>query len=94
MIEARLEHMGIDMVFGKAIAGAVEHTDAGGNITGTTVQLADGSAIETELLVLNIGTRAATGILNPEQVHIERGIVVDERMRTSAEVILSPPVGQ
>ncbi len=57
MIEARLEKMGIDMVFGKAIAGAVEHTDAGGNITGTTVQLADGSAIETELLVLNIGTR-------------------------------------
>ena len=87
MIEARLEKMGIDMVFGKAIAGAVEHTDAGGNITGTTVQLADGSAIETELLVLNIGTRAATGILDPQQIHIERGIVVDERMRTSAEGI-------
>ena len=37
--------------------------------------------------MLNIGTRAATGILDPQQIHIERGIVVDERMRTSAEGI-------
>ena len=32
---------------------------------------------------MNIGTRAATGILNPEEVTIERGIIVNEKMETS-----------
>lgn len=84
MIEARLLEMGIDLAFGQAISGAVEHMDADGNPSGYTVKLADGSEIETELLVLNIGTRAATGILNPEEVKIDRGIVVDTYMQTSA----------
>lgn len=84
MIEARLREMGIDMVFGQAIAGAEEHTDGAGNVTGCTVHIADGRVIETELLVLNVGTRAATGVLDPAQVQIERGIVVNTRMETSA----------
>lgn len=87
MIEERMKEIGIDMAFGQAITAADEHTDEDGNVTGYTVHLGDGSAIETELLILNIGTRAATGILNPEEVQIERGIVVDTEMRTSAEEI-------
>lgn len=84
MIEARLAKMGIGMAFGQAIAGAEEALDENGTPTGYTVRLADGSSMETELLVLNIGTRAAAGILDPAQVKIDRGIVVDERMQTSA----------
>ena len=109
MIEARLEKMGIDMVFGKAIAGAVEHTDAGGNITGTTVQLADGSAIETELLVLNIGTRAATGPAADSHrarhrrrradAHLSRGHLCRRRLLPGQQPAVRPdpdhrPVGQ
>lgn len=84
MIEARLADMGIRMVFGQAIAGAEEHTGPDGQVTGYTVRLADGGTLETDLLVLNIGTRAATSILDPAQVEIDRGIVVDPRMQTSA----------
>lgn len=84
MIEARLREMGIGMAFGQAIAGADGHTGPDGQVTGYTVRLADGSTLETELLVLNVGTRAATGILDPAQVKIDRGIVVDTRMETSA----------
>lgn len=87
MIEKRLLDMGIDLAFGQAISGAEEHLDKNGNVTGYTVSLADGSTLETECLVLNIGTRAATGILNPEEVNISRGIIVDERMQTSCEGI-------
>lgn len=83
MIEERIKKMGIDTAFGQAITSADEHTDAEGNVTGYTVHLGDGSAIDTDLLILNIGTRAATGVLDPLEVQIERGIVVDERMQTS-----------
>ncbi|MCI8652956.1 MAG: FAD-dependent oxidoreductase [Angelakisella sp.] len=83
MIEARLREMGIAMAFGQAIAGAEEHLDSNGKVRGYTVRLADGSTLETELLVLNIGTRAATGFLDPGEITIDRGILVDERMETS-----------
>jgi len=78
MIEDRLRRMGIDLTFGQAIAGAEENNDGT-----TTVKLADGSSIDTELLVLNIGTRAATGLVNPDEVAVERGIVVNDHMETS-----------
>ena len=87
MIEERIKEMGIGISFGQAITGADEHVDKDGNVTGYTVHLGDGSAIETDLLILNIGTRAATGILNPDEIIIERGIVVDEHMQTSEEGI-------
>ena len=83
MIEARLREMGIALAFGQAIAGAEEHLDSNGKVRGYTVRLADGSTLETELLVLNIGTRAATGFLDPGEIAIDRGILVDERMETS-----------
>lgn len=85
MIEERIRKIGIDMAFGQAITSADEHTDDEGNVTGYTVHLGDGSEIGTDLLILNIGTRAATGILSPDEVKIDRGIVVNERMQTSEE---------
>lgn len=89
IIEERIGAMGIDTAFGQAITSAKEHLDADGNVTGYTVYLGDGSTLETEMLILNIGTRAGTGILNPEEIEIDRGIVVDRRMRTSAEGIFA-----
>lgn len=87
MIEKRIRDMGIDTAFGQAITAADEHVDENGEVTGYTVRLGDGSTIETELLVLNIGTRAATSIMDPEEVRIDRGIVVDDRMQTSVSGI-------
>lgn len=81
MIEERLEKLGISMAFGQAISGAEKTPE------GYIVRFASGESLKTELLVLNIGTRAATGLLDPQQVNIERGIVVDRKMQTSAEGI-------
>ena len=78
MIEERIGKMGIRMAFGRALAGA-EKTPEGYRVT-----FADGETLDTDLLVLNIGTRAATGLLDPAQVNIDRGVVVNERMETSA----------
>ncbi|BDF68684.1 NADH oxidase [Oscillospiraceae bacterium] len=78
MIEERIDKMGIQMAFGRALAGA-EKTPEGYRVT-----FADGETLDTDLLVLNIGTRAATGLLDPAQVNIDRGVVVNERMETSA----------
>ncbi len=84
MIEARLRKLGIELAFGQAITGAEETLDENGQVKETTVRLADGRELKTELLVLNIGTRAATGILDPKEVQTDRGILVNERMETSA----------
>ena len=81
--------MGMDTAFGQAITSAEEHLDGQGNVTGYTVHLGDGSCLETEMLILNIGTRACTGILDPDEIAIDRGIVVDERMHTSAPDIFA-----
>ena len=78
MIEERIDKMGIQMAFGRALAGA-EKTPEGYRVT-----FADGETLDTDLLVLNIGTRAATGLLDHAQVNIDRGVVVNERMETSA----------
>ncbi|MEL4860389.1 FAD/NAD(P)-binding oxidoreductase [Pseudoflavonifractor phocaeensis] len=78
MIEERIDKMGIRMAFSRALAGA-EKTPEGYRVT-----FADGETLDTDLLVLNIGTRAATGLLDPAQVNIDRGVVVNERMETSA----------
>ena len=78
MIEERIGKMGIRMAFGRALAGAEK------TLEGYRVTFADGETLDTDLLVLNIGTRAATGLLDPAQVNIDRGVVVNERMETSA----------
>lgn len=83
MIEERVEKAGIELRFGQAITEACEHTDREGNATGYTVCFGDGSRVETELLILNIGTRAAAETLNPGEIQIDRGIVVNRRMETS-----------
>lgn len=89
IIEDRIRAMGMDTAFGQAITSAEEHLDGQGNVTGYTVHLGDGSCLETEMLILNIGTRACTGILDPDEIAIDRGIVVDERMHTSAPDIFA-----
>lgn len=89
VIEERVKAMGIDIAFGQAITSAEEHIDPDGNVKGYTVHLGDGSSIETEMLILNIGTRAAVEILDPNEIAVDRGIVVDERMHTSVPGIFA-----
>lgn len=76
-IEERVREKGMKLAFGKALAGA-EKTAGGYKVI-----FADGETLETEMLILNIGTRAAVSIADPAEIKTERGIVVNEHMETS-----------
>lgn len=83
IIEERLRKMGISFILGKAITEAVEQMDEQKNVVGYKVKFSDETTVETEVLVLNIGTRATVDFLMGEKIDIDRGILVDEHMRTS-----------
>lgn len=76
MIEKRVEQQGIELRFGTT----VDHVDLQ---DGRSVAvMTDGSRIPADLICLCIGTRAATGLVQDE-VEIDRGILVNEKMETS-----------
>jgi NADPH-dependent 2,4-dienoyl-CoA reductase/sulfur reductase-like enzyme len=78
IIEERLEQKGIKLRFGAGIE-KVEETSRGvrGYFRGST------ESEEADLLVMCIGVKANTGLIDRKQVAIDRGILVDEHMRTS-----------
>ena len=76
-IERRVARRGIDLRFGANI----DHMEVreGKNMAVMT----DGAQVPADLVSLCIGTRAATQVVQGE-VEIDRGILIDERMETSA----------
>lgn len=76
-IERRVAKRGIDLRFGATI----DHMEVreGKNMAVMT----DGAQVPADLVSLCIGTRAATQVVQGE-VEIDRGILIDERMETSA----------
>ncbi len=50
---------------------------------GVTVTLADGTVLRDDLFVVACGTRPETGLARTAGLAVERGIVVDDRLRTS-----------
>jgi NADPH-dependent 2,4-dienoyl-CoA reductase/sulfur reductase-like enzyme len=78
IIQERLEQKGVQLRFGAGIE-KVEDTSRGIRAYfkgGTESEVAD-------LLVMCIGVKANTGFINRKQVGIDRGILVDEHMRTN-----------
>ena len=76
-IERRVEQTGVSLAFGCTIE-SVSHE--GENLI---CSMTDGRAVHAQLVVLCIGTRANTGLADPVEILINRGIVVNERMETS-----------
>jgi len=78
IVEERLEQRGIKLRFGAGIE-KVEETSRGvrAYFKGGT------ESEEADLLVICIGVKANTGFIDRKQVAIDRGILVDEHMRTS-----------
>ena len=78
IVEERLEQKGIQLRFGAGIE-KVEETSRGvrAYFKGGT------ESEEADLLVMCIGVKANTGFIDRKQVAIDRGILVDEHMRTS-----------
>ena len=77
-IERRLTERGIDLALGSALT-RVEKAPAG-----YCCFLSNGQEIDCDLIVLCIGTRTNVNFLDPEQVHLNQGILVNENMESSA----------
>ncbi len=77
-LEKKLSAMGLDIITG---AAGAETED------GVKVTLADGRVFEFDLLVCSIGVRPETSLAAACGLKVNRGIVVDEHLRTSDEHI-------
>ncbi len=82
-IEAQLRAKGMELRFGVTAAEAAEQ---GGR---AHIRFSDGSDTVVDAVVTCIGTRTALDCLGPESVRINRGVVVDDHMRTSAEGVFA-----
>jgi assimilatory nitrate reductase electron transfer subunit len=72
--------------------GITAHLDAmaasvAADADGVTLGLADGRELRADLLVVACGVRPETGLAAAAGLSVERGIVVDDRMRTSDRAI-------
>ena len=79
-ITGELERLGIDVHTGVAAQAITENADG----SGAVVALADGSSIETDLVVLSAGVRPDTAVFEAAGVECDRGaIIVDHYGRTN-----------
>ena len=78
-IERRLAEQGVELAFGKGLAGLADRPEGG-----VTVRLSDGSSLSCDLAVLCIGTRPNLGFLEKDALEMGRGgLRVDDHMATS-----------
>lgn len=78
-IEKRISAKGVKLALGSAL-DRCEKTQ-----TGYICKMTDGTEIVADMIVLCIGTRATTDIVDGGEVAVNRGIVVDEKMQTSCD---------
>lgn len=79
-VEEYLTAKGVDLRFNAGAAAVNRRPDGG-----CTAAFTDGSTMDADLIVLCVGTRTNLPFLIPGQLGVNRGIVVDDHMRTSVE---------
>lgn len=84
MVAARCREAGIEILTGRSVSRLVSR----GGYRGTAV-LDDGAELDFDLLVMAVGVRPRTELAREAGLRCERGIVVDERQRTSREDIFA-----
>jgi nitrite reductase (NADH) large subunit len=77
LLRRYLEGLGLEIVLG--VQATVEAAD--GRVTG--VRLSDGTRIDAELFLVSAGIRPNVEIAREAGLEVGRGVVVDDRMRTS-----------
>lgn len=78
MLAAQLRSLGIDVITGTSVAEVVS---AYGEIV--AVRLTDDRLLAADLMVVSCGIRAETALASRAGIAVDRGIVVDEDLRTS-----------
>lgn len=77
-IQERIAARGVELRFGQGLSDVVRDGEV------LRAALSGGEELAVDMVLLCIGTRAATSLVDPAEVTVNKGIVVDERMRTSA----------
>jgi nitrite reductase (NADH) large subunit len=80
-----IEALGVEVLLEHATAELLPGDD--GRVAG--VRFASGAHAPADLVVVSIGIRPRTDLASAAGLRTERGIVVDDRMRTSAERVLA-----
>ncbi|MBR4035135.1 MAG: FAD-dependent oxidoreductase [Oscillospiraceae bacterium] len=78
-IERRISEKGINLALGSALQSVEDNGES------FVCHMSDGSTVDADLIVLCIGTRTNVSIVDPQQVNINRGIIIDNNMATSAD---------
>ena len=76
-----VESLGVDVVVGTK---TVAFTSEGAEERAAAAKLADGREFPAGLIVVTAGVRCNTGLAQEAGLEVDRGIVVDDRMATSA----------
>lgn len=76
-IQNRVEKKGVQLAFGVGLSGITPEGD------GVAVHFGD-RVEQGDLAVLCIGTRPSLSFIDPSEVEVDRGILVNQRMETSA----------
>lgn len=82
-IHTRLQNRGIRLLFGRGIESMEEETD------GILCRFSDGSSIKTQIVALCLGLRPSIGYLDPAEIRIGRGVIVDRHQRSSVPGIFA-----
>ena len=78
-IERRISEKGINLALGSALKSVEKQGES------YKCNMSDGSVVDADLIVLCIGTRTNVSIVDGDKVKLNKGILVDENMATSAE---------
>jgi 3-phenylpropionate/trans-cinnamate dioxygenase ferredoxin reductase component len=81
---------GVGVLTGTGVAGV--ETAPGGS--GSLVTLADGSALEADVVVIGIGITPTTGWLEGSGLLVEDGVVVDETLHATDDVLAAGDVAR
>ena len=73
IVQRHLEANGIKFMLG----------DTAGRFDGSTAYMKSGNAVEFDILVMAVGVRANAGLIRDAGGKVNRGIIVDKKMRTS-----------
>jgi assimilatory nitrate reductase electron transfer subunit len=90
LLRRYLEAQGVEVHLGCRVRGVrVQPDDGPGGRRVRAVELADGYCLETDLLVLACGVRPRTALAMGAGLAVGRGVVVDDRLRTSDPAVFA-----
>jgi nitrite reductase (NADH) large subunit len=86
VLQARLEAMGLKVLVGSATHSIIAngHTEGDGNGRARGVRLTNGRTINAELIIVSAGIRSRVELAREAGLEVNRGIVVDDHLQTSA----------